>query len=126
MGITVEILLVYGLIIAAMVLFAVDRIPFDFVAMLLVSLLLSGILEGQDAFSAFSNPATVAIGAMFVLSNRYPKNRLIGVTPLPLNFIILNQIQYIAQVIENLCHCPCHRHLHCPGNTPESTAVMPG
>ncbi|HQB38881.1 MAG TPA: SLC13 family permease [Deltaproteobacteria bacterium] len=64
-----EILLVSGLVVSAVILFATERLPVDLTAMIIMStMLLSGIISTEDAISGFSNPATVTVGAMFVLS----------------------------------------------------------
>ena len=66
---TVEIALVYGLVLLALVLFAVDRLPVDAVAMgVLVLLAVTGLVTPGEALSGFSNVATVTVAAMFVLS----------------------------------------------------------
>lgn len=66
---TVEIMLVLGLILSAVILFATERLPIDLTAMILLgTLLLSGLITPQEAFSGFSNPATVTVAAMFILS----------------------------------------------------------
>ena len=75
---SVEIFIVFGLILLAMVLFAMDGISFDFVAMILMSaLLLTGILDVKEGLSGFSNPATVTIAAMFALSKGIQKTGLL-------------------------------------------------
>ena len=66
---TIEIALVLVLVICAVILFATERIPVDLTAMIIMgSMLLSGLITPQDAIGGFSNPATVTVGAMFVLS----------------------------------------------------------
>ncbi len=66
---TIEILLVLGLVVSAVILFATERLPVDLTAMILLgAMLLSGIISPQEAINGFSNPATVTVGAMFVLS----------------------------------------------------------
>ena len=66
---TLEIILVLGLVISAVILFATERLPVDLTAMIIMgTMLLSGMISAQDAISGFSNPATVTVGAMFVLS----------------------------------------------------------
>jgi di/tricarboxylate transporter len=66
---TIEIALVLGLVVSAVILFATERLPVDLTAMILMgTMLLSGIITPQDAIGGFSNPATVTVGAMFVLS----------------------------------------------------------
>lgn len=66
---TVEILLVLGLVVSAVILFATERLPVDLTAMILMAtMLLSGLISTQEAIAGFSNPATVTVGAMFILS----------------------------------------------------------
>jgi di/tricarboxylate transporter len=62
-------LLVFGLLAVAVVLFVWDRVPFDVAAVIILSsLLLTGLVSPREGLAGFSNPATVTIGAMFVLS----------------------------------------------------------
>lgn len=66
---TIEIFVVLALVVAAVVLFATDKLPVDLVALLLLStLLVSGIITPAEGLSGFSNTATVTVGAMFILS----------------------------------------------------------
>lgn len=66
---TIEAMLVIGLVFSAVILFATERLPVDLTAMIIMgAMLLSGIITPQDAIAGFSNPATVTVGAMFVLS----------------------------------------------------------
>ncbi|MDY0384970.1 SLC13 family permease [Trichlorobacter sp.] len=66
---TLEILLVCGLVLSAVILFATERLPVDLTAMIIMgAMLLSGMISAEDAIGGFSNPATVTVGAMFVLS----------------------------------------------------------
>lgn len=66
---TLEIFLVLGLVVSAVILFATERLPVDLTAMIIMSaMLLSGMISAEDAIAGFSNPATVTVGAMFVLS----------------------------------------------------------
>lgn len=66
---TIEILLVLGLVVSAVILFTTERLPVDLTAMIIMgAMLLSGIITPRDAIGGFSNPATVTVGAMFVLS----------------------------------------------------------
>ena len=65
---TFEIAFVLGLTLAALVLFAMDRLRLDQVAMSVpVVLLLSGILTPAEAVSGLSSRATVTVGSMLVL-----------------------------------------------------------
>ena len=66
---TIEIALVLGLVVSAVILFATERLPVDLTALIIMgAMLLSGLITPQDAIGGFSNPATVTVGAMFVLS----------------------------------------------------------
>ncbi len=60
---------VYGLAIAAVIALATEKLTSDVVALLVASaLLVSGVLTPEEGFAGFANPATIAVGAMFVLS----------------------------------------------------------
>ncbi len=64
-----EIVFVFALVVMAMALFASEIVSFDLVALSVAGLLMiSGVLTPSEGFSGFSNPATVTIGAMFVVS----------------------------------------------------------
>ncbi len=69
---TLEIALVLAILVAALVVFALDLFPIDFVAFGLMALILVlGPVLGltpEDAIAGFSNPATITVLAMFVLS----------------------------------------------------------
>ncbi len=66
---TLEIALVLGLVVSAVILFATEKLPVDLTAMILMAtMLLSGLISPADAIGGFSNPATVTVGAMFILS----------------------------------------------------------
>jgi len=67
---TFEIAFVLLLLAVATYLFVTDHITYDVTAVIvMVSLLVSGILTPQEGLSGFSNPATVTVAAMFVLSD---------------------------------------------------------
>lgn len=66
---TPEIALVLGLLVVAMVLFAVEWLSIDLVALLLViALVVTGVLTPGEAFSGFGNEIIVVLAAIFVLS----------------------------------------------------------
>ncbi len=66
---TFELAIVLGVTFLALVLFVTDAFPIEVVALLTLSVLfLTGILTAEEGLAGFSNEATVAIGAMFVLS----------------------------------------------------------
>lgn len=67
---TFEIAFVLILLGVATYLFVTDHITYDVTAVIvMVSLLVSGILTPQEGLSGFSNPATVTVAAMFILSD---------------------------------------------------------
>ncbi len=66
---TFEIIFVFILLIVAVFLFVTDYVTFDVAAIIIMaSLMLSGILSPREGLSGFSNPATVTVAAMFILS----------------------------------------------------------
>lgn len=69
---TFEIFLTFAILAGALVIFALDIFPVDFVAfgIMVVILILGPVLNvsPQEAISGFSNPATITVMAMFVLS----------------------------------------------------------
>ena len=65
---TIELAIVLSLTLMALILFITDAMPVEVVALLVLALLfLSGVLTAEEGLQGFSNEATVAIGAMFVL-----------------------------------------------------------
>jgi di/tricarboxylate transporter len=66
---TIEIGIVLGLMLAAIALFATERVSVDIVTLLLlVALVTAGILTPQDAFAGFSNEIIVILASIFVIS----------------------------------------------------------
>ena len=64
-----EIWIVLIIFLGAAVLFVTEKFPIDQVAlMVLAALLVTGILNPEEAISGFSNPATVTVAAMLVIS----------------------------------------------------------
>lgn len=62
-------LIVLGVIIVAVFLFATEKLPIDLVGLLiLVVLVVSGVLTPDEGVRGFSNQATLTVAAMFVLS----------------------------------------------------------
>lgn len=63
------IILVLAILVAAVWLFATEKFPIDFVAvMVLGAVLVTGLVTVEEGISGFANPATITVGAMFVLS----------------------------------------------------------
>jgi di/tricarboxylate transporter len=62
-------LLVLAILVGAVVLFISEKFPIDFVGILVLGALLGlGLVTPEEGISGFSNPATVTVAAMFVLS----------------------------------------------------------
>jgi len=66
---TMEIMLVLGIALAAIVLFATEKLRMDTVALLVLGgLAVAGLVTPEQAVSGFSNPATITVASMFVLA----------------------------------------------------------
>jgi di/tricarboxylate transporter len=66
---TAEIALTLFVMGAAVVLFATERIRPDLVALLVfLTLVLTGLVEPQDAFASFSSPAVITVWAVYIVS----------------------------------------------------------
>ena len=67
---TIDAYIVIAIVLVAIILFVIDRIPSDFVAIcLIVGFVVTGILSPNEALSGFSNTATMTVAFMFVLSH---------------------------------------------------------
>jgi di/tricarboxylate transporter len=68
-GIPYQPVLVLGILLTSLVLFVWEKFPVDVVAMMvLLALLVTGLVPQRDILDGFSNPATVTVACMFVLS----------------------------------------------------------
>ena len=66
---TAEIALVLGIISIAVILFATEKLRVDVIALLvLLSLILTGLLEPLEAFSGFADPAVITVWAVYIVS----------------------------------------------------------
>jgi di/tricarboxylate transporter len=64
-----EAILVLAILVGAVALFISEKYPIDFVALMVLGvLLLFGLVTPEEGVSGFANPATVTVAAMFVLS----------------------------------------------------------
>ncbi len=64
-----EQIIVYAVLVISMVLFVQDRIRYDLIAIMsLCALTFTGIVPFDEAFSGFSNPAVITVGAILILS----------------------------------------------------------
>ncbi len=81
----VDIAIVCAILVAAMYLFATEKLRVDLVALLIMTTLMlvgvvrPGFLSIQDAISGFSNKATITIAAMFILTAGLVKTGSISV-----------------------------------------------
>ncbi len=66
---TPEVGLTLAILVAAILLFASERLPVDVVALLVVlALIVTGLLTPTEAFTGFANPAVIAVASIFVVS----------------------------------------------------------
>jgi di/tricarboxylate transporter len=66
---TVEMVLVLIVVLSAVILFITEKVPLDLVALTIIAaLMMSRIITPEEGLSGFSNPATITVGAMLVLS----------------------------------------------------------
>jgi di/tricarboxylate transporter len=73
-------IIVYAVLIISMVLFVQDRIRYDLIAVMsLCALCFTGIVPFDEAFSGFSNPAVITVGAILILSFSLEKAGLVQV-----------------------------------------------
>ncbi len=64
-----EIIFVFAVAIAAVILFATEKLSVDLIALLIMATLLSSrIITPEEGISGFSNKATVTVAAMFIIS----------------------------------------------------------
>jgi di/tricarboxylate transporter len=67
---TLQIALVYGILVATIVLFVTERFRLDVVALMaLLALLLTGILTPVEALAGFADPVVIMIAALFVVGD---------------------------------------------------------
>ncbi|GAB3825279.1 SLC13 family permease [Pontibacter rugosus] len=72
---TVEIIIVLGIIVLAVILFVTERLSIDTVAVLIMLLfVLTGILTPVEGLAGFSNPATITVASMFIISSAISKS----------------------------------------------------
>ncbi|MDX1395892.1 MAG: SLC13 family permease [Gemmatimonadota bacterium] len=76
---TLEIGLVLGILVGAVLLFVTERVRVDVVAlMVLLALTFTGILTPEDAISGFANPAVVTIWGVFILGGGLARTGVAG------------------------------------------------
>lgn len=66
---TVEIGIVFSIIVLAMILFITEKVSIDTVSILVMVLfMITGILTFEEGVSGFNNSATITVGSMFIIS----------------------------------------------------------
>jgi di/tricarboxylate transporter len=69
-GVNGQIVIVFGLLVLAIVLFATESISIDLITLLLlVGLVITGILTPAEAFTGFSSEIIIILASIFVISN---------------------------------------------------------
>ena len=94
---TVEIVLVLGIALVAIILFATERLRIDAVALLVLSALaILGLVSPGEALSGFANQATITVAAMFILAAGLQNSgalsgigHLLGQAKSPLMFLLI-------------------------------------
>ncbi|MEJ6655198.1 MAG: SLC13 family permease [Pseudomonas sp.] len=94
---TIEIALVLGIALVAIILFATERLRIDAVALLVLSALaILGLVNPDQALGGFSNQATITVAAMFILAAGLQNSgalsgigRLLGQAKSPLVFLLI-------------------------------------
>ncbi len=111
---TVDNILVLAILIGALILFVSEKLRVDVVAMLvLAALVLSGLVTAEEAFSGFSSPAVITVGAVFIISGALYQTgvadalgqsmlRLGGESPLRLMVIIMVTAGLMSAVMNNI------------------------
>src|SRR5215203_4636030 len=75
---TTQIAIVLGLLLVALVLFSIERIPIEVVSILLVmALVLTNTLTASEAFAGFGNDIVVTIAGLFILTGGLSKTGVI-------------------------------------------------
>src|SRR5918992_1493013 len=77
---TAQIAIVLGLLIIALVLFSLERIPIEIVSILLVmALVLTNTLTAAEAFAGFGNDIVITIAGLFILTGGLARTGVIDV-----------------------------------------------
>ena len=84
-----EIILLGGIILGALVLFITEFFPIDVTALVVLGLLLIfGLVTPDESLSGFSNPAVITIGCLFILSYALQKSHVLEYVIININKII--------------------------------------
>ena len=86
---TVEISMVLALLLSSVYLFTKESMPPDLIALLVLSaLMVTGLVTPEEGLAGFSNPATITIAAMFVLSAGISQTQMIELLGLQMERLI--------------------------------------
>jgi di/tricarboxylate transporter len=111
---TVENVLVLAILVGALLLFVSEKLRVDLVAMLvLAALILTGLVSPEEAFSGFSSPAVITVGAVFIISGALYQTgvadtigqsmlKLGGADPLRLTMLIMLTAGVMSAVMNNI------------------------
>ncbi len=111
---TGEITLVLAILGASVVLFASEKIRVDVVSMMvLLTLLLTGLLTTEEAFSGFSNPAVITVWAIYIVSASLTHTgiadvmgkyigRIAGTEEARLTFVIMAAVGVMSAFMNNI------------------------
>lgn len=77
-GVTPDILLLLGVLVVAVICFSIDRIPSDVVGLgLLLTLILTGLLEPADAFAGFGSDTVIMILSLLIMTTALIKTGVV-------------------------------------------------
>ncbi len=86
---TITIVLILFLILGMFVLFVLELLPIDVIALLVLCILLvSGLVTPMEGLAGFSNPAVVTIAALFIISHTLQKSGVLEHIIMYLNRIV--------------------------------------
>ena len=89
----IDAIIVFIVIGGALILFISEWLPIDLVSILImVTLILSGVISPAEGVSGFSNPATITIAAMFVVSSALIKTGVVNFIAYGLARMIKNNL----------------------------------
>ncbi len=107
-------IIVLIILLITIILFVTEKIRADVAALIsMVSLLLTGILTTQEAFSGFSSPAVITVWSVFIVSGGITRSgigdqiahwvlRLAGKSQVRLTFIIMLTVGLLSAVMNNI------------------------
>jgi di/tricarboxylate transporter len=111
---TVDNVLVLGILLGALVLFVSERFRVDVVALIVLSaLILTGLVSVEEAFSGFASPAVVTVWSVFIISGAVNRSgiadalgrfmlRLAGTSPLRLTVTVMLTVGVMSAFMNNI------------------------